>query len=261
MDNPNFHLEGIVKDKGEPGDFEGPLSLILMLLSKNKIEIRDIKIADILDQYMDYLARMESMDLEIASEFIQMAAHLLYIKTKTLLTNDEEEVSELEVLMASLEQLKAKDTLSSVQAVMPELKRLSAEGLLYYAKSPEPVDPTARVYEYRHEMQDLLGALYSVFSRGVKLSDTEQLDNAIPHRITYSIRDKSRQILDMLRLGEVDLRQLYFTCKTRSEIVAAFMSVLELCSMGSIEIEKKENDYSLRFVGGDVDEIIEKIEE
>ena len=261
MDNPNFHLEGILKEKGEPGDFEGPLSLILMLLSKNKIEIRDIRISDILDQYMDYLARMESMDLEIASEFIQMAAHLLYIKTRTLLTSDEEEVSELEVLIASLEQLKAKDTLSSIQSVLPELKKLSAEGQLYFAKSPEPLRPLSRVYEYRHEPAELLAALHSLFSRGGKISDAEQLDSAIPRRITYSIRDKSRQILDMLRLGTLNLKELYFTCKTRSEIVAAFMSVLELCSMGSIAIDKKENDYSLRFVGGDVDEIIEKIEE
>ena len=260
MDNPNFHLEGIIKEKGEMGDFEGPLSLILMLLSKNKIEIRDIKIADILEQYMDYLAQMESMDLEIASEFIQMAAHLLYIKTKTLLTNDDE-VSELEVLMASLEQLKAKDALSSVQSILPELRKLSADGQLFFTKSPEPIDPAAREYAYNHEPKDLLEALYSVFSRGVKITDTEEIDNAIPQRITFSIRDKSRQILDMLRLGNVKLRELYLTCKTRSEIVAAFMSVLELCSIGSIEIVKKENDYDLRFVGGDVDEIIEKIVE
>ena len=261
MDDPNFHLEGIIKEKGEPGDFEGPLSLILMLLSKNKIEIRDIKISDILDQYMEYLAEMESMDLEIASEFIQMAAHLLYIKTRTLLTNEEEEVSELEVLMASLEQLKARDTLSSVQSVVPELKKLSAEGLLYFAKSPEPLQPASREYEYHHEPEALLRALYALFSRGARSPDTEQLDSAIPQRITFSIRDKSRQILELLRLGDLNLKELYFTCKTRSEIVAAFMSVLELCSMGSIEMDRKENDYSLRFVGGDVDEIMEKIVE
>ena len=85
MENPNFFLEGIVKEKNQLQDFEGPLSLILMLLSKNKIEIRDIKIADILDQYLEYLDKMQSMDLEVASEFVQMASHLLYIKTRTLL--------------------------------------------------------------------------------------------------------------------------------------------------------------------------------
>ena len=77
MENPTFYLEGIVKDKNELQDFNGPLSLILMLLSKNKIEIRDIKISEILDQYLEYLAEMERMDLEIASEFVQMASHLL----------------------------------------------------------------------------------------------------------------------------------------------------------------------------------------
>ena len=145
MENPNFHLEGVVRDKDEMQDFEGPLSLILMLLSKNKIEIRDIKISEILDQYMSYLEEMQSMDLEIASEFIQMASHMLYIKTKTLLTS-EEEVSELEVLMASLEQLKARDTMAAVQKITPELKKASELGLLYFAKLPEP--PPKQNQEY-----------------------------------------------------------------------------------------------------------------
>ena len=58
MDNPTFHLDSVVKNKNELQDFDGPLSLILMLLSKNKIEIRDIKISEILDQYLEYLEQM-----------------------------------------------------------------------------------------------------------------------------------------------------------------------------------------------------------
>ena len=146
MDNPSFFLEGVVKDKNELQDFEGPLSLILLLLSKNKIEIRDISISDILDQYLEYLVKMQSMDLEIASEFVQMASHLLYIKTRTLLSGDEE-VSELEVLMASLEQLKCRDMYASVQKLLPELKKASEIGLLYYAKLPEPLPKAGREYE------------------------------------------------------------------------------------------------------------------
>lgn len=160
MDNPTFHLESIVKDKNELQDFDGPLSLILMLLSKNKIEIRDIKIADILDQYLEYLDRMERMDLEITSEFVQMASHLLYIKTKTLLAG-EEEVSELEELMTSLEQLKCKDIYTAVQKITPELKSASEKGLLYYTKLPEPLPNVKREYEYRHEPADLFKALYA----------------------------------------------------------------------------------------------------
>lgn len=82
---------------------------------------------------------MEHMDLEIASEFVQMASYLLYIKTRTLLVADEEEVTELEALMQSLEQLKAKDAFAAVQQVTPTLRDAAEKGLLYYEKLPEPV--------------------------------------------------------------------------------------------------------------------------
>lgn len=257
MENPNFFLEGIVKEKNQLQDFEGPLSLILMLLSKNKIEIRDIKIADILDQYLEYLDKMQSMDLEVASEFVQMAAHLLYIKTRTLLAGDEE-VSELEVLMASLEQLKCRDIFVAVQKVTPELKKASELGLLYYAKLPEPLPKTAREYEYRHEPVDLLKALYGIYSRGGKTPEPD-ISHAVPRRIVYSVRDKSYQILLRLREGGTTLQALYRDCGSRSEIVATFVSILELCSMGSIHISREGEDYALAFTGGDVDEIMEKI--
>ena len=257
MENPNFFLEGIVKEKDRLQDFEGPLSLILMLLSKNKIEIRDIKIADILDQYLEYLEKMQSMDLEVASEFVQMASHLLYIKTRTLLAGDEE-VSELEVLMASLEQLKCRDLFAAIQKVTPELKTASELGLRYYAKLPEPLPKAAKEYEYRHEPVDLLKALYGIYSRGGKTPEPD-ISQAVPKRIVYSVRDKSYQILLRLKEGGTTLQALYRDCRSRSEIVATFMSILELCSMGNIHISRVEDDYALAFAGGDVDEIMEKI--
>ena len=260
MENPSFFLEGVVKEKNELQDFEGPLSLILMLLSKNKIEIRDIKISEILDQYLEYLAQMQSMDLEIASEFVQMASHLLYIKTKTLLTSDDEEVSELEVLMASLEQLKCKDVYNAVRQVTPELKQASELGLLYFSKLPEPLPKSAKAYEYRHEPVDLLKALYGIYSRGGKTPEPD-ISQAVPKRIVYSVRDKSYQILLRLKEGGTTLQALYRDCQSRSEIVATFMSILELCSMGSIHISRTGDDYALAFAGGNVDEIMEKIVE
>ena len=93
LGDPTFFLEGVVHEKSDMVDFEGPLSLILLLLSKNKIEIRDIPIAEITDQYLEYLNAMEKLDLDIASEFVQMASYLLYIKTRMLLT-EEKEISE-----------------------------------------------------------------------------------------------------------------------------------------------------------------------
>lgn len=259
MENPNFYLEGVVRDKNEMQDFEGPLSLILQLLQKNKIEIRDISISDILDQYLAYLAEMQSMDLEIASEFVQMASNLLYIKTRTLLAGDEE-VSELEVLMSSLEQLKARDVFASVQKVVPELKKASELGLLYYAKPPEPIPSERRVYEYQHEPVDLLRAMYRIYTRGGRAAPPD-MSGSVPRRIVYSVRDKSMQILQRLRTGKLSLGLLYRECGSKSEIVATFVSVLELCSIGSVHIDREETGYSLRFIGGDVDEILEKITE
>lgn len=260
MENPNFYLEGVLKEKDRIEDFEGPLNLILMLLQKNKIEIRDIKISDILDQYLEYLAQMESMDLEVASEFIQMASHLLYIKTRTLLTS-EEEVSELEMLMASLEQLKCKELFATVGAVTPILKEMSEKGMLYYAKAPEAPRPELNVYSFSHEPVDLLKALQSIYLRGVHSPDTIEIERYIPQQISYSVQDKSRQILTLLSDGRKKLRLLYSKCRSSSELVATFISVLELCSMGSISIVRMEDDYELEFCGGDLDEIVEKIVE
>lgn len=259
MDNPNFFLEGIVKEKNELQDFEGPLSLILSLLSKNKIQIRDISISDILDQYLEYLDKMQSMDLEIASEFVQMAAHLLYIKTKTLLSGDEE-VSELELLMSSLEQLRCRDVLAAVQKTVPELKKASERGMLYFPKPPEQMDKSEKEYRYSHDPLDLLKAMLNVYSRGAKVTPPD-MSRSVPARIIYSVRDKSLYILNRLKTGSAGLEELYRECRSKSEVVATFMSVLELCSMGNIRIDRRDNAYILEFAGGDVDEIMEKIVE
>ena len=105
MGEPQYRLEGIVHTKSETmEDFEGPLDVIFELLSKNKIEIQDVSITAILEQYLGYLDEMKRMDMEIASEFITMASHLMLIKTKMLLSAAEqaEAESELDLLRQSL---------------------------------------------------------------------------------------------------------------------------------------------------------------
>ena len=259
--DPTFRLEGVVHERDSLADFEGPLSLILQLLSKNKIEIRDISVSEILDQYLAYLDEMQRMDLEVASEFVQMAAYLLYIKTRTLLAA-EEEVTELEQLMSSLEQLKAKDAHEAVKTVLPALSELSAQGMLLWTRPQEPVAPAAKVYDYRHEGADLLRALYTVFSRSdAKLPGPPELRALAPKRIVYGVRDKSREIIRILSEGPTTLRALYEAGHSRSEVVATFLSVLELCSMGSVLISEEEGEQLLTFAGGDTESIIEAIEE
>ncbi len=259
MENPTFHLEGIVKSKEEMQDFEGPLALILMLLSKNKIEIRDIKIAVILDQYLAWLDEMQRMDLEIASEFVQMASHLVYIKTKTLLAGTEE-VSELELLMSSLEQLQSREAFQALKEVLPELGDRLGEGSLLFSTPTEPI-PKYGAYDYRHAPWELLAALAGMLGRGAAVPEETASVRAIPQPILYSVRDKGRQILDLLRgAGSTSLRGLYAMAATRSELVATFISLLEMCSLGSVRLEREEDDYVVRFAGGDTEEILESLD-
>lgn len=259
---PTYHLEGVIHSREEMEDFEGPLNLILMLLSKNKIEIRDIRISEILEQYLAYLAGMEAMDLEVTSEFVQMAAHLLFIKTRMLLSA-QEEVSELELLMTSLEQLRAKEAYTAVKEVAPVFGQASKRGLMLYVKPPEPLRGAGE-YSYRHESHELLRALSNVFMRarfGPEDEDEPPVARRIvPRRIVYNVRDKSREILERFRAARrVNLGALYAESGSRSEVVAVFISVLELCSMGEIALNMDGEEIVLSFTGKSVDAAIDAV--
>ena len=260
MPEMNFALSGVVKDKDSISDFEGPLSLILMLLSKNKIAIQDIRVADILDQYLASISEL-GLDLDSASDFVRMAAHLLYIKTKTILADDDEEVSELEILKESLIRLQNKDAYQAICEVVPQLKAASEYGIQYYVKNPEPLPAESREYRYTHQPSELLEALSGIYSRLNKTVDTESIRSAMPRKPVYSVREKSRELLGRVRQGKLSLGSIYSECRSKSELVATFVSVLELCSMGSIRALRENDDYCLEFCGGNIEEILEKIEE
>ena len=261
---PTFRLEGVVHERGEDAlaDFEGPLSLILQLLGKNKIEIRDISVSEILDQYLAYLDEMQRMDLEIASEFVQMAAYLLYIKTRTLLAQ-EKEVTELEELMSSLEKLRAKGARESIKAVLPEFVAMSERGRDLFTRAQEPLPREARIYDYRHEPAELMSALLAAFSReDMKPPAAKELVKLAPKRIVYGVREKSRELIERLRTrGRAELGALCRECKSRSEVVAVFLSVLELCAMGSLTVSEGGGGLLLEFTGGDTEKLLEAIEE
>lgn len=258
MENPTFHLEGVIKSKEQMQDFEGPLTLILMLLAKNKIEIRDIKIAQILDQYMAWLAKMQQMDLEVASEFVQMASHLVYIKTKTLLAGTEE-VSELEQLMTSLEQLRLRDSFAAVKERVPAMGKALEQGALLYSTPGEPL-PKYGEYDYHHAGWELLAALAGMLRKGVPVREDEAAV-PVPRPIVYSVQEKSRELIGYLRQrGRTALRTLYAMASSRSEVVATFLSLLAMCSMGSVTIDREGEDYTVNFTGGDTEAILESID-
>ena len=187
MDNPIFKLEKVVQTRAAESmeDFEGPLDLILFLLSKNKIEIQDIPIALILDQYLEYLEKRQQMDLEVASEFVTMASHLMYIKTRMLLSiEDEEAQSEMDALIQSLQDRQRGECYQKIRKLTEKLGPMSEFGRNIFTKNPEPVK-RGKVFEYDHEpgelaiaMQELLDSQKQEMER-YKPEEVARLDNAI----------------------------------------------------------------------------------
>ena len=156
MGEPQYRLEGIVRTRTEEmEDFEGPLDVIFLLLSKNKIEIQDVSITAILEQYLAYLDEMKKLDMEIASEFISMASHLMLIKTKMLLSAAEQQEAEeeLDVLRQSLIERQRKEAMESIRQAISVLEPRNEIGRCLFVKDPEPLRKD-KAYRYQHDPVD-----------------------------------------------------------------------------------------------------------
>ena len=233
MDQPTYHLTGVIHTKEELlEDFEGPLDVILLLLSKNKIEISDISITSILEQYLAYLDEMQRMDMEIASEFIVMASHLMQIKTKMLLSYSErnEAQSEMEALMESLRMRQNAGIRERLQTAVSALEQRNELGLGLFVKQPEPFVPDG-TYRYQHSPEDLLRAMAAIAERAERrLPPPVSSFAGVVGRQRYPVGKKAAQLLRTLMIqGVSKLKALFTKCRSRSEVVATFLAVLDLC--------------------------------
>ena len=247
MDAPVYHLEHVVRSQEEMEDFNGPLDLILHLLSKNKMEIKDIQIALILDQYIEWMDRRKEMDLEVASEFVTMAAHLVYIKTRMLLSiQDEEAASEMEQLIASLEEHQRHENYDRLKQVIPTLDRRYKVGRDYMTRPPEQL-PKDRTYRYVHQPEDLVNAMRAVLQRSDGVPEpTERAFEGIVGHEPYPVQNKVKEVLTrVLRAGITHFKALFRGSRSRSEIVATFLAVLELCRGHRILLAGTEEDCTV----------------
>lgn len=247
MDAPVYHLEHVVRAREEMEDFNGPLDLILHLLSKNKMEIKDIQISLILEQYMQWMERRKELDLEVASEFVTMAAHLVYIKTRMLLSiQDEEAASEMEQLIASLEEHQRHENYDRIKQIVPELDRKFQVGRDYMARSPEHL-PKDHTYRYVHQPVDLQNAMRAILERGNEAAPppVRAFEGIVGHE-PYPVQDKVREVLArVLQMGITRFRALFKGNRSRSEIVATFLAVLELCKGRRICLAGTEADCTV----------------
>lgn len=248
MESPIYHLEGVVKARAEDmEDFVGPLDLILHLLSKNKMEIKDIQISLILDQYLQWMDQRKELDLEVASEFVTMASYLVFIKTRMLLSiNDEQAQSEMEQLIATLEAHQRSENYLKIKGVVPELDRRYGYGRDLMTKTPEPLRPDKQ-YRYVHHKEDVRKAMLSVLARvDNKLPPPVSAFQGIVGREPYPVADKAAEIIRrLLRFGVTRFRSLFKGSRSRSEIVATFIAVLELCKANRLRLAGAEEDCTV----------------
>ena len=214
--------------------FEGPLDLLLTLISKNKVSITDIPIAMICDQYMMYIEEAQRMDLDIASEFIVMASELMLIKSRMLLPHEEgtENDPRREIADALLLYQQAK-------LAAKELLPLYDEYSTRYTKDTDEVPPEKGL-PLNLDTELLLKALNSVM-RKIKISQsertpTELVNPLIKHKIV-SVEEKIEEVCALLE--EHEEASLFFLLKdstSRPELLAKFMGILELIKIRRIQI-------------------------
>ena len=227
--------------------FEGPLDLLLHLIDKNKIDIYDIPIVEITDQYMEYLHSMEKEDLGVMSEFLVMAATLLDIKCKMLLPKEINEEGEEEDPRAELVQKLLEYKMYKYMSYELKDKMDGAVGVFYKGstvpdevmKYREPVDP-------RELLAGLtLEKLHSIYQSILK----KQEDKIDPIRSRFGTIEKEEVSLSekMLEMKEdagnhrkFSFRQLLVGQKSRVQLIVTFLSILELMKMGYIHVEQDE---------------------
>ena len=241
MSEPQYHLEGIVHTRSEEmEDFEGPLDAIFLLLSKNKIEIQNVSITAILEKYLAYLDEKKRLDMEIASEFITMASHLMLIKTKMLLSaaEQQEAETELELLRRSLMDRRRKEAMEQIRTAVAELEPRNDIGRSLFTKDPEPLRRD-QTYRYQHDLADIFRAIDNIAQRqGRQLPPPADNFRGIVGKERYPVSRKAGEVLRSLLLRGVErLKNLFRNNKSRSEIVATFLAVLDLCKTNSVTLE------------------------
>ena len=227
--------------------FEGPLDLLLHLIEKNKVDIYDIPIVTITEQYLAYVSEMQEQDMDVMSEFLVMAGTLLQIKSKMLLLREDTEEEEEEDPRAELVRRLLEYKMYKYAALELKDMELDASHNLY----KKPTIPK-EVEEYREEVDPAelvdgltLSKLNDIFRSIMR----KQVDKIDPIRSKFgtiekeeiNIEDRMVQIREEVRgLKGINFRTLLETQPTRMNIIITFMSILELMKVGAITIRQEE---------------------
>lgn len=222
-------------------EFEGPLDLLLHLIKESNIDIYDISIEEVTKQYLDYINQMESLDIEVASEYLVMAAELMLIKSKTLLPKKEEvevieedeEYSRDSLINRLVEYRKYKE-------LTKEFKELELDRKNIYTKSPSKltnITDTKIVNDTDVGIDDLLEA----FKKFLERKDKEKPINTKITNKEYSVKKRKNDIKNYLLVNKrAEFRDL-FDIYNKSYVVVTFMSILELAKEDEISLTQERN--------------------
>ncbi len=227
--------------------FEGPLDLLLHLIEKNKINICDIPVALLLEQFMEYVEEYRRRDMEELSDFLVMAAHLLYIKSRMLLPRAEEE-DEQDPRQTLAERLLEYKRYKDAAAELAERYANGSRCLAHPAEELEP-DP---IYRRIHAPEELAAAYRTVCRRSVRrMPPPLSSFNGIVDRKVVSVASKVAFVMRrLLKAGQVTFKSLFSGISGRGEIVATFLAVLELVKLRRINVEEQSDlDYGLSLAG------------
>ena len=219
-------------------DFEGPLDLLLHLIKKHDMDIVNISIEEVTKQYLDFIQKQEEMNLNIASEYLIMAAELIEIKSSILLPKKEEEIEEedpRENLINRLLEYKM------YKEVTSKFEELEDERRNYYTK------PQENLNEYRNKDEKLdlgdidLDTLMDAFSKFLLRKEEEKPLNTKISKKEYSVKQRSTEIIGVLKKKKKMNFEELFDVYKKDYIIVTFLSILSLARHGEIKITQSDN--------------------
>lgn len=220
-------------------DFEGPLDLLLVLISKNKMNIYDIQISELLEQYMEQINMLTDSNMDIASGFLEMAARLVYIKSAMLLPrHDEDSDPRAELSGELLEYQLCKEIAAKLSAM--------TDGFGSFVREPMKVDAD-KTYRRSHSANELINAYLNAVGRGLRkqLPSSEAFTPLVAKKIV-SVSSKVVHVLRSIRKNTVvKFKTLFDKAESRSELVATFLAVLELIKARRLNADCSNGDLML----------------
>ena len=234
-------------------NFEGPLDLLLALIKQSKMEIQDVKLSEITEQYLQAIANIDQVDMESASEFIEVAATLIEIKSKSLLPSLEPENPEEDPEYNLKQQLIHRQEYLMIKEQMEKLKSIEDTDRFY--KEPEPDASKFRIVIKDMQLDMLLDAFANIMVRVNSKKDDGEVKEVVKEKFT--VVQKIATIKDSLLVRKkIYFTELFSASISRDEIITTFMALLELLKMQEIHVNQSANFADIEITKNEEDETL-----